>query len=191
MNRYLVLCAADLSYLPETRNILETFCKVHYISPTPQALEENLPNADAYFASLHVRLTDALIEKAPNLKVIATPSTGLDHLDIQAANRRGIPVLGLKDDRELLDRITSTAELAWGLILACSRSIPAAFQAVQKGVRGRGLISSPQSAHKTLGGFGLGPARDHCVPIWAGISYESHRIRCQPGQITRGTDGFV
>ncbi len=156
MNRYLVLCAADLSHLPETRKLLEAFYKVQYISPTPQALEENLPVADAYFASLHVRLTEELIEKAPKLKFIATPSTGLDHIDIQAAQRRGIPVLGLKDDRELLDRITSTAELAWGLILACSRSIPAAFQAVQKGIWGRDLFRGHQIAYKTLGILGCG-----------------------------------
>lgn len=156
MNRPVVLCAADLGHLPEAKKTLEEAFDVQYIPPTPQAIEAHISGADAYFAALQVRLTKELIEKAPRLKAIATPSTGLDHIDIQAVEMRGIAVLGLKDDRELLDRITSTAELAWSLILSCSRRIPEAFEAVRKGIWGRDLYRGHQIAYKTLGILGCG-----------------------------------
>jgi len=151
-----VICAADLGHLPETRQILENSCQVRYVPPTPDALAAAIGDADAYFASLQVQLTGELISKAPNLKAIATPSTGLDHLDLQAAGERGIAVLGLKDDRQLLDQITATAELAWTLILACSRRLPEAVETSRKGIWARDLLRGHQVAYKTLGILGCG-----------------------------------
>ncbi|MBN1942826.1 MAG: hypothetical protein JW849_05970 [Phycisphaerae bacterium] len=156
MTRPVVLCAADLAHSPKAREILENACKVLYTPATPEALQEHLPEADAYLASLHVQLTKELIEKSPRLKAIATPSTGLDHIDIQATKDRGIAVLGLKDDREFLDRITSTAELAWGLLLACVRRIPEAFASVREGQWGRDRYRGRQLTGKTLGILGCG-----------------------------------
>lgn len=111
MGKELITCSAELDHLPETRRILEQACEVRYIAATPQNLEENLPAATAYFAHTAVQLTAQIMAKAHKLKVIATPSTGLDHLDLKAAEKLGIPVLGLKDDRELLDRIPSQRSL--------------------------------------------------------------------------------
>jgi D-3-phosphoglycerate dehydrogenase len=65
-------------------------------------------------------------------------------------------VLSLKDDRELLDRITSTAELAWGLILACARRFPEAIDASRRGVWARDAVRGHQLAYKTLGVLGCG-----------------------------------
>ncbi|MFA5865436.1 MAG: NAD(P)-dependent oxidoreductase [Phycisphaerae bacterium] len=156
MKKPTIICAADLTFAPETKRVLESQGLVKYISPTPQALLEHLPDGDAYFASLHVQLSRELIEISPRLKVIATPSTGLDHLDLQAAAQHGIVVLGLKDDRQLLDRITATAELAWALLLACARSLPAACQASRQGHWARDLFRGHQLAYKTLGILGCG-----------------------------------
>ncbi len=156
MNRPVVLCTADLGHLSEAKKTLEDAFDVHFIPPTPQAVKAHIADADAYFASLQVRLTQELMEKAPKLKAIATPSTGLDHIDIQAAEKQGVVVLSLKNERELLDRITSTAELAWALILACNRRIPESFMAVRKGIWGRDLYRGHQIAYKTLGILGCG-----------------------------------
>jgi D-3-phosphoglycerate dehydrogenase len=156
MGKPLVACAADLSHAPEAREILEKSCRVRYLSPAAEELAEALKDADAYYATLTIRLTDAMMAEAPGLRVVATPSTGLDHIDMEAAARRGIAVLGIKDDRELLDRITATAELAWALILACARHLPGAVQAARNGHWARDLYRGHQIAYKTLGILGLG-----------------------------------
>lgn len=151
-----VVCAADIGHLPETQRILDGCGRVLYVKATPEGLRAALPGADAYFASMHVRITAELIEQAPRLRVIATPSTGLDHIDMNAARTKQIAVLSLKDDRELLDRITSTAELAWGLILACARRLPEAIDASRRGAWARDAVRGHQIAYKTLGILGCG-----------------------------------
>lgn len=156
MSKPVIVCAADLIHLPETRSVLESCGQVRYVEATPEALREALPSADAYLASMQVRLTAELIEQARRLRVIATPSTGLDHIDLRAAHKRQITVLSLKDDRDLLDRITSTAELAWGLILACARRFPEAMDASRRGKWARDAIRGHQIAYKTLGILGCG-----------------------------------
>jgi len=157
MTKPVLICAADIAHLPETRAILEAAFELRVARPaTPEALARALPEADAYFAALETRLTDDLLALAPRMKAIATPSTGLDHLDLEAAARRGIAVLGLKDERELLDRITATAELAWALVLACARRLPAAFDASRRGLWARDALRGHQLAYKTFGIVGCG-----------------------------------
>lgn len=157
MKKPVLICAADLSGFPDVRVLLDTVFEVRVARPaTPEALARALPEADAYFATLEVRLTEALLASAPRLKAIATPSTGLDHLDLEAAARRGIAVLGLKDERALLDRITATAELAWALTLSCVRRLPAAFDAARAGCWARDALRGHQLADKTFGIVGCG-----------------------------------
>ena len=156
MKRPIIICAADLAHLPAVCGLLESCGEVRYIQATPEALAAALADADAYFASMHVRITADMMAAAPRLRAIATPSTGLDHIDLEAARQRDIAVLSLKDDRQLLDRITATAELAWALILACSRRFPEAMEAVRRGVWARDLVRGHQIAYKTLGVLGLG-----------------------------------
>jgi D-3-phosphoglycerate dehydrogenase len=156
MKKPTVICAADLRYASESREILERNFDVRYIRANIEVLKENLPDADAYFASLKVQLTRELMALSPGLKAIATASTGLDHIDLEAAKERGIEVLSLKEDRKLLDNITATAELAWALILCCARRICQAVETSRQGVWARDALRGHQLSNKTLGILGCG-----------------------------------
>ncbi len=157
MKKPVLVCAADLSHLPAVEELLEASFELRRARPaTPDNLARLLPQADAYFAALEVQLTEELISLAPLLQVIATPSTGLDHLDLAAAAAHDIAVLGLKDERALLDRITATAELAWALALACARRLPESFDAARRGHWARDELRGRQLAEKTFGIIGCG-----------------------------------
>ena len=156
MERPKLICAADLKHAPEAAAILEENFDVVYAQATSRALEQHLPRADAYYAALSVRLTEDLLEKAGQLKAVTTPSTGTDHIDLKAAAERDVAVLSLKNDRELLDRITATAELTWSLLLACARRIRAATEAANRGQWGRDAFRGHQLAYKTFGILGCG-----------------------------------
>lgn len=156
MKRPVLVCDADLTHAPEARDILESAFTVRYVERTTKALEEEFPEADAYYASIYVQITADLMDKASRLKAITTPSTGRDHIDLQAAAQREITVLSLKEDRELLDKITATAELAWTLVLALSRRLCSAVEAANKGHWARNLYRGHQLAYKTLGILGCG-----------------------------------
>jgi glyoxylate reductase len=59
-----------------------------------------------------------VIDAAPNLKVISSYSTGVEHIDIKKATAKGIYVTYTSD---ILAE--ATADLTFGLILSCARNI--------------------------------------------------------------------
>ncbi|HSW44153.1 MAG TPA: NAD(P)-dependent oxidoreductase [Phycisphaerae bacterium] len=195
MKRPVVVCAADLGHLPAVCNLIESAVEVRYVSATPEALAEALPDADAYFASMHVRITGEMMARAPRLRAIATPSTGLDHIDMDIARQQGIVVLSLKNDRQLLDRITATAELTWALILACARRFPEALDAVRRGVWARDEVRGHQIAYKTLGILGMG--RLGSIVAGYGLAFRMNVIGCDvrpidlPGVRMVGLDTLI
>jgi D-3-phosphoglycerate dehydrogenase len=66
----------------------------------------------------------------PKLRVVVTPSTGSDHIDVKALNSSGILFRSLLDDRESLEDIAASAEHAFLLLLNSLRRLPFAAHAV-------------------------------------------------------------
>ncbi|MDP7069595.1 MAG: NAD(P)-dependent oxidoreductase [Candidatus Peribacteraceae bacterium] len=97
-----------------------------------------------------------IIDASPNLKVIATATTGLDHIDTAYAESKNIQIISLKGETEFLNSITSTSELALGLMIALARNIPAASNKVLEGKWDREGHRGHTLNGKTLGVVGLG-----------------------------------
>ncbi|MDZ4719930.1 MAG: hydroxyacid dehydrogenase [Roseiflexaceae bacterium] len=98
------------------------------------------------------RITDALMARCPQLRVIARCGVGLDNIDTQAANQRGIAVIYAPGATT-----ATVAEHTLMLMLAAARQLRLVAQAVHTGnwnIRNgyRGL----ELAGKTLGIIGLG-----------------------------------
>jgi D-3-phosphoglycerate dehydrogenase len=130
---------------------------VAYVASDREEIWRRIPEFDAYFASLAVRMDREMLEHATRLRVIASAATGRDHIDLDCAAERGIAILSLKDDTEFLSNITATAELAWGLLLATIRHLPWAFAAAKAGQwRTGGRYRGHQLSGKTLGILGYG-----------------------------------
>ncbi|MGZ6987975.1 MAG: NAD(P)-dependent oxidoreductase, partial [Thermoanaerobaculia bacterium] len=77
-----------------------------------------LAAVDALLPTPRERVTEAVLEAAPRLVLVASHSVGVDHVDLEACRRRGILVTNTPD--VLTD---ATADLAWALILAVARRI--------------------------------------------------------------------
>jgi D-3-phosphoglycerate dehydrogenase len=97
-----------------------------------------------------------VIDAFPALRYIATPTTGLTHVDVEYAAEKGIEVLSLKGDYEFLRSITATAELAWCLILALARGLPLAVADVACGNWDRNAHIGMELSGRVLGILGLG-----------------------------------
>ena len=151
-----VLNMADTSECDDVLEPLRRVGEVVVAPPDPLILRHQLSEFDVYLASLHVRVDAAQIDAAKRLKAIATPSTGLDHIDLAAAARRDIAVLSLKDDKDFLNSLTATAELAWALLLSVVRRLPWAVQAAHRGDWARDRFRGHQLSGKTLGVVGYG-----------------------------------
>lgn len=154
--RWKVLSMADITACPQVLDLLAATAAVTPHEADADALRQLLPNFDAYLASLHVRLDKESLAAATQLRVIATPSTGLDHIDIDYAEARGIEIISLKDDIAFLDSITATAEMAWCLLLATVRRLPWSFASACAGEWARDAFRGHQISGKTLGILGYG-----------------------------------
>ena len=56
---------------------------------------------------------ESYFKKFKDLKVVGTPSTGVNHIDCEYLNKKEIKLYSLLDDRESLNRITASAEFTW------------------------------------------------------------------------------
>ena len=87
--------------------------------PTRSELLKAVRNKDAILCTLSDKIDAKVMDAAgSNLKVISSYSTGVDHIDIEEATRRGIYVTFTGD---ILTE--ATADLAFALILAVSRQV--------------------------------------------------------------------
>lgn len=124
------------------------------ISDLPAALR------DGGYAVLFVRLgtpvTSATVADAPGLRLIVTPTTGLDHLDLDGLTAAGIRVLSLRDARTEITGVHATAELTWALLLACMRHLPRATADVSAGNWRRQHFLGTELAGRTIGVVGHG-----------------------------------
>ncbi len=75
-----------------------------------------------------VRIDDAVMESAPDLRLICVLATGYDVVEIEAARRRGITVCNVP-----AYSTASTAQLAIGLLIALASRIDAHNAAVHRG----------------------------------------------------------
>ena len=156
MKNWNVLNFAGLEHCPRALDCLCSVAEVTSLPPSEAALRERLPEFDAYIAALQVRLTGDIIAQCPHLRVVATPSTGTDHLDVACLAERNVHLICLKDETEFLSRVTCTAEMAWALLLAVARKLPWSFGAARQGIWARDRFRGRQLSGMTLGVLGYG-----------------------------------
>ncbi len=105
-------------------------------------------------------LGEDLLERLPELQMIAVTGPYCRVLDVAAAARRGIVV----SNTELRGTYRkATCELTWGLILAVARNIPNEAGCMRAG--GWQTSAGITLAGRTLGLLGLGRQGRHMVPI--------------------------
>jgi D-3-phosphoglycerate dehydrogenase len=123
----------NLSYTTENCDLLAHAFRVIRLPDPRHVTCELLAKIDVIFAPLGYRFDEDFFLKCPRLKVIATNTTGVPHINVEVATRQGISVVSLKNDFEFLQSITPTAELTLGLIIAITRNLVPACDAVKKG----------------------------------------------------------
>lgn len=143
-------------HIKEGRKMLTDNFSVDFVSWNHSKIIDSIEPYDAFITSIAV-FDKEIFDNAKHLKVVATPSTGTDHIDLIEAQKRQIKVLSLKNETEYLVKITSTAEQAFALLLSVMRKLPFAFEAVRKHNH---WVSAEFRGHtlsgKTLGVIGYG-----------------------------------
>jgi phosphoglycerate dehydrogenase-like enzyme len=67
--------------------------EITYVDLQPlETLAPPLADTEILLATPQLRVDDALLDRAPRLRLVQVPSTGFDRIDLEATRRRGIPV---------------------------------------------------------------------------------------------------
>jgi D-3-phosphoglycerate dehydrogenase len=119
---------------------------------TPEDLEKELRNYDAMVVRSRTKVPESLIDKAANLRLIIRAGVGLDNVDVEYAESKGIEVRNTPAASS-----NSVAELTIGYLFALARSIPH-MTASMKEVKWekKGFSKGTELAGKTLGLIGCG-----------------------------------
>mmetsp|Transcript_618 Transcript_618/g.642 ORF Transcript_618/g.642 Transcript_618/m.642 type:complete len:962 (-) Transcript_618:290-3175(-) len=97
------------------------------------------------------KVTKEIINAGVNLKIIGRAGTGVDNIDVPAATNKGILVVNTPGGNTI-----STAELAYGHILALARNIPQAAASLKAGKWERSKYTGTELTGKVLGVIGVG-----------------------------------
>ena len=97
------------------------------------------------------KVTEAVLQAAPNLKVIGRAGIGVDNIDVAAATARGVVVMNTPFGNTI-----TTAEHAIAMMFALARQIPAADRSTQAGKWEKSRFMGVELFGKTLGLIGCG-----------------------------------
>ena len=151
---YSVLVMAEVEPYRTILPMIEEQCRVVRWHPDDDAWRAELGDIDGIYVYAHIKVGPELMDSMPKLKVISNFGVGVDHVDLAAAQERGIPV---GNTPNVLDG--ATADITFALLLAGARNIV-------KGdhfARGPNFVEYDPSFmlgqevhHQTLGIVGLG-----------------------------------
>lgn len=126
---------------------------------------EKLPT-DATILSISIgeRITADYLTRHPTLQLIATRTTSLDHVDIEACKKRNIEVRNVQDYGE-----NTVAEHVFALLLAVTRNLRSCYHAVRTGRINKEDLRGHDLFGKTLGVIGCGRVGLHVIRVAQGF----------------------
>ncbi len=150
----------------------EPYLKSQLGSANVSFFEEKLlaENADAakdseiISAFVDSSIDKVLLSKLPNLKMIATRSTGFDHIDLEECKKRNITVCNVPFYGE-----NTVAEHTFALILDLSRKIYQSIERTKKGDFSLDGLKGFDLKGKTIGIVGMGHIGQHVARIAQGF----------------------
>jgi D-lactate dehydrogenase len=119
---------------------------------------------DALSVFIHSQVTPEVIEGLPNLKFVATRSTGFDHIDGNACRTRGIVVSNVPSYGE-----NTVAEHTMALLLMMSRKVHRSVAQVRSGRVDLAELTGFDLQGKTIGVIGAGHIGLHVIRIARGF----------------------
>jgi D-3-phosphoglycerate dehydrogenase len=156
VSRPRILIAEPLDFSPAAVRALESTADVVLRATDRGDLSAAVREFDVVWFRLAHRIDRTLLEQATRCRILATPVTGLDHIDLDACRDLGVRVVSLRGEVEFLEQVRATAELTLALTLSLLRRVPAASEHVQSGGWNRDLFRGHELFGKTAGIVGVG-----------------------------------
>jgi D-3-phosphoglycerate dehydrogenase / 2-oxoglutarate reductase len=150
--------------------------------PNERELIDVLPRCIGYLAGVE-SITAAVLSRCPQLKVISRNGVGLDNVDMEAAEKQGIAVLGTPGANS-----QGVAELALGLLFSAARSIAWSSAVLKTGSWER--KTGIELKGKTLGIIGCGQIGQRLAVMAVGIGMQVIGSDPYQTETLKQLDGF-
>jgi D-3-phosphoglycerate dehydrogenase len=118
---------------------------------TPDQLLDEIKGYDVLVVRSATKVTKEVIDSGKNLKIIARAGVGLDTIDVQAANARGIKLINAPEAPTI-----AVAELVIGLMISWARHLPIADKTMKQSKWEKAQLMGSELDGKTLGIIGTG-----------------------------------
>lgn len=115
-----------------------------------------LDRVEALAIKLGLKITKEILDPLPNLKIIGTSTTGLNHIDMAEVERRGILIASLRGETDFLRTIFPTGEETIGLMIMLMRNLHLGYRGIIAEEWWKERSYGHELAGKTLGVIGFG-----------------------------------
>ena len=113
---------------------------------------------------IYSRVDEAALERLPDLKLVTTRSTGVDHIDLEACRRRGVTVCNVPSYGA-----NTVAEHTFALLLALTRRVHKAYEQTARGRFSMEGLRGIDLRDRTIGVIGTGAIGTHVIRIALGF----------------------
>lgn len=173
---------------PEMKEYVKKQMKGFDIFVSTEKISEKNINVNTEILAVFVEapVTKQIIDRLPSLRMIATMSTGFDHIDLQAAAQKKIPVCNVPTYGE-----NTVAEHAMALMLGLTRKLFPSVKRVKEGVYDFHGLRGVDLKGKTVGVVGTGHIGTHLIKMAS--AFDTHVIAYDafPNKTMAKTLGFT
>ena len=136
MNKKITIIT-PIKHLENVGNILTSIPKSHLVYLPNCEIKDFKIHNDSFAIFTNPNKSNIFLGKSnltsfKNLKYICTASTGTLHIDKSFCEERGINIISLTEERHIINKIPSTAEHAFALMLSSLRNINLAPQSISR-----------------------------------------------------------
>jgi D-lactate dehydrogenase len=154
--------------------------------PLRAEMVERYADADVISAFIYSRLNRDLLEQFADLKLIATRSTGFDHIDLDFCRERGVAVANVPTYGD-----NTVAEHVFALLLAISHKMVDAVDRTRRGDFSMKGLEGFDLEGRTMGIVGTGNIGRHTARIARGFGMEVLAYDVQPDREAAASIGFA
>jgi phosphoglycerate dehydrogenase-like enzyme/CMP-N-acetylneuraminic acid synthetase len=161
-NKPLILVTCSLNFLPEIKKKLQNQFSLIYAENLNdikiiKILKKEKIEGWICSPCPKYRINEKILKYSNTIKVIVTPSTGTNHIDLEYCKKNKIKCFSLKNSK-IINNIKASSEYAFTLILSTIRHIPLATKLTTFGIwrEKEGILRSREFSELTIGIIGFG-----------------------------------
>ena len=193
------LFSAPFSFIPE---IKDEFCNLAPTKFQEIWYENELPKNDQINSWIvnpgqSFVIDSGILDRFSNLKILITPSTGTNHIDLKACEKRKIKVFSLLDNRSDLEKITASSEFTFLLLLNTLRRLDIGINEVSahRWRKNEDLLRGNELSGKNVGLVGFGRIgknlSKYCKAFNANVSFFDPYVKYESKKVDSLEELFI